>query len=260
MPHLGVSIDKDRVDIGSMTLMNLVCFAYKVHPDEVVGGPAWLYSLLNVGRFDILAKMPDGASPEQVPEMLQALLAERFKLAAHREKRVTEVSALTVGKGGPKLKDALPDPPAPAGQAEASTAPGKGTSPSQGAGQPRMKMGENGKIRYESDSMTMERLAVMLSQNLNRPVVDQTGLKGNYQVSYEVNLMAMTRALANKVSRDTGMQSGQDSDPAAAADTESDANGFVFSSLQQLGLKLETRKLPWEVVAIDHIEQTPTEN
>lgn len=237
--------------------MELVCLAYRARPNEIVGGPAWLYSNFDVERFEILAKMPDDARPEQVPEMLQALLAERFKLVAHREKKDTSVYALVVGKGGPKLKEAVPGPPAPAGAAEASAAP-QGAEPKTGdaASRLRMKVGENGEVRYESDSMSLAGFATVLSQAVDRPVVDQTGVKGNYQVSYGFSLSAQLEALEN-AAREPGQQDGNPAPPPGAA---SDPRSSIFSSVQQLGLKLEPRKLPWNVVVIDHIDNTPTEN
>ena len=70
-----------------------------------------------------MAKIPEGASKDKVPEMLQALLADRFKMAAHRETKDHPAYALVVGKSGPKLKEAEPDPAAPAGRWPAAPAP-----------------------------------------------------------------------------------------------------------------------------------------
>ena len=80
--HVGMKIDAGRVDIGFASLRDLVMQAYEVKPFQVTG-PEWMAAQ----RFDILAKMPDGATKEQVPAMLRALLEERFKLVAHRESR-----------------------------------------------------------------------------------------------------------------------------------------------------------------------------
>src|SRR5205814_5568237 len=89
-------------------------------------------------RFDILAKMPEGATKEQVPEMLQALLAERFQLKVHRENREQSIYALVVGKGGPKLKEAAPDPETPP-----APAPG-GITLGTGSNQVRIDQGRGG--------------------------------------------------------------------------------------------------------------------
>src|ERR1035441_9283141 len=107
--HVGMKVDAARVDIGSMSLAELIRVAYRVKAYQV-SGPDWMAS----ERFDVLAKLPEGASSGQVPEMLQALLAERFKLSVHRESKEHAVYALVVGKNGPKLKESAPDADAPA--------------------------------------------------------------------------------------------------------------------------------------------------
>jgi uncharacterized protein (TIGR03435 family) len=107
--HLGMRTDAARVDIGYLSLADLIHLAYRVKPFQI-SGPDWMGGQ----RFDIQAKIPEGASTDQVPEMLQALLAERFKLAVHRENTEQAVYALVVGKGGSKMKDAVPDPDVPA--------------------------------------------------------------------------------------------------------------------------------------------------
>src|SRR4051812_40630607 len=105
MPHVGTNIQGTRVDIGYESLADLIPQAFDVKPFQV-SGPDWL----KTERFDIIAKMPDRATKEQMPEMLQALLADRFRLKIHREMRENTVYALVVAKGGPKLKEADPDP------------------------------------------------------------------------------------------------------------------------------------------------------
>src|ERR1017187_7513788 len=83
--HAGMKIDGKRVDIGNFGMMQLICKAYDVKSYQV-SGPSWLKVVGMSGqRFDIVANLPEGATKEQVPQMLQALLAERFKLVIHRE-------------------------------------------------------------------------------------------------------------------------------------------------------------------------------
>ena len=95
-PHLVYAIDSSRVDIGFTPLKSLIVLAYRVQAYQV-DGPDWLAS----ARFDLLAKLPAGATKEQVPEMLRALLAERFRLVAHHENKEQQVYALLPGKDGP---------------------------------------------------------------------------------------------------------------------------------------------------------------
>jgi uncharacterized protein (TIGR03435 family) len=288
--HVGMTVDRARVDIGMTSLTALICQAYKVKPYQVKGGPDWM----NTQRFDIVAKLPEGASPEQVPEMLQTLLAERLKLTLHRDNKETPVYALVVGKGGPKLKDALPDTPAPPAAADPASAPsGPGesapASPSPAKGeivvgsgdnQVRMKRTgngmtvtsrqtgpmrvtmENGTIHMETEKMTMEMLTVTLSQYLDRPVVDLTELKGKYQIALDLTMADAMRVAAragfNMPMATAGPAANAGKSPADAASDPSGSS--LFTSVQQLGLKLDPRKLPYEFIVIDHLEKTPTEN
>jgi uncharacterized protein (TIGR03435 family) len=297
--HIGLSVDKARVDMGGMSLMALVCYAYKVKPYQIAGNPDWMSAGMNADRFDIVAKMPEAANQDQVPEMVQSLLADRFKLTLHKEKRDTPVYALIVGKGGPKLKEAEPDPAEPPKPAEAAAggsasgatsepkdsskpaAPAKGEMSfgsgdnkvtmkqqsgggmvinSKETGPVRMMPGENGAWRMVGDKMTMEMLCNMLSQYLDRPVVDQTELKGKYQVSLELTMDTLM-AVARKAGMNVGAMPGAGGKPGSPADAASDPGGSsLFSSVQQLGLKLDARKLPYDYIVIDHAEKTPTEN
>ena len=151
--HAGMKVDAARVDIGSMSLADLIRVAYRVKPYQI-SGPDWMAS----ERFDVLAKLPEGASSGQVPEMLQALLAERFKLAVHRESKEHAVYALVVGKNGPKLKESPPDADAPATTDDANPQvrlSGRGENMSvsiTGAeiGTAHMSMGPNGNMRLEA--------------------------------------------------------------------------------------------------------------
>ena len=97
--HIGMTSDATRVDIGGMPLTTAIQQAFRVKPFQVAA-PDWARE----SRWDILAKIPEGGSQEQIPEMLQALLADRFKLVIHHEQREQPVYELVVGKGGPKLE------------------------------------------------------------------------------------------------------------------------------------------------------------
>lgn len=95
-----MKLDGSRVDIAFMALDELIRRAYHIRPDQLIG-PDWMRDQ----HFDILANIPEGASSAQLPEMLQALLDARFKLAAHRETREQPVYELRVDKSGPKLRE-----------------------------------------------------------------------------------------------------------------------------------------------------------
>ena len=265
-PHLGMKVDGAMVDIGGWSLKMLILTAYKLKPYQV-SGPDWMDSV----RFDILSKIPEGGTKDQVPEMLQALLAERFKLTAHRETKEQPVYGLVVGKDGPKLKPSVPDVDAPPDLATKDAADdGRGGSikttrrngdnisgviPNGPNGRTNIAVA-NGMLHMEWAKMTLIALAEGLVPYLNRPVVDMTGLKGTYQVTMEFSLadtMAVVRAAdqRNGVAPAGGDAQTMASDPAGSS---------VFSSIQRLGLKLESRKAPVEQLMVDHLERTPTEN
>ena len=252
--HVGMRIDAARVDAGSMSLADLIRVAYRVKPYQI-SGPDWMAS----ERFDVLAKLPEGASREQVPEMLQALLAERFKLTVHRESKEYAVYALVVGKSGPKLKEAAPDAEVPAAAEDVNPqirVNGRGESMSVaisggGIGTAHLSMGPNGNMRLEAPRMNM--VADSLSRFFDRPVVDLTELKGTYQVTLDLSMEDLRNAARSAGLVGPGRGGGGDaaSDPGGAS---------IFAAVQQLGLRLEPRKTPVDIVVIDHLEKTPTEN
>jgi uncharacterized protein (TIGR03435 family) len=265
--HVGMKITATRVDIGMLSLMDLVCKAYEVKQYQV-SGPSWM----SAQRFDIVANMPEGATKEQVPQMLQTLLAERFKLAIHRDTKEHPVSvyALVVGKGGPKMKESEPDPNAPDPAAGTGsnqvtfTTSGKGSSvvsDGQG-GQTKMTMGADGKTMHmENSKLSMARFTEMLSRFVDRPVVDATELKGDYQVALDLSLQDMMEAARRAGAPVPPNALGARGDAGRPADAASDpSGGSIFASIQALGLKLEPRKSSIESIVIDHVEKMPTEN
>jgi len=102
--RIGMRVDASRMEYTFASLRDCIRTAYRVK-DYQVQGPDWLAD----ARFDMVAKLPEGASIDQVPEMLQALLADRFKLSLHHESKEHSVYALVVGKNGPKLTTPDPD-------------------------------------------------------------------------------------------------------------------------------------------------------
>ena len=266
--HVGMTVDAQRVDIGFLSLSDLITIAYRVKRYQVVG-PDWMSGQ----RFDVQGKIPEGASRDQVPEMLQALLAERFKLAVHRDTKEHAVYALVVGKGGPKLKEAAPDADPPSSEAGGGGGVGvKVNREGRGGvivggrgGNVKMQMKQGGVMHFEMPKMSMSGLADMLSPFMDRPVVDLTELKGNYQIELDLSMDEMRNA-----AKSAGFaMPGTPERPAAGGgdagkspvDAVSDPSGSsVFQSVQQLGLKLEARKSPVETIVVDHLEKMPTEN
>ncbi len=256
--HVGVSISQSRVDIAFLTLADMIAMAYRVKPSQTVG-PDWMKN----DRWDILAKLPDSASQNQEPEMLRSLLIERFKLQAHKETREQSVYVISVAKEGLKLKQATADSSALALDANKSTqvvsaqqgkldqsTDGKTTTLSGGpAGVMRMTM----PTEQDPETMKIEMrvsIATLIDLlNLDKPVIDMTELTG----VYEVALALPNGAVKGLMRAALGMGSvGGPQEP-------TDAAGLT-QALQKVGLKLESRKVPVEVVVVDRIEKTPTDN
>jgi uncharacterized protein (TIGR03435 family) len=169
--------------------------AYEITQNpQLIGGPKWIDS----ARFEIEAKAQGAADRPLIHRMLQALLADRFHLAARREQREMPVYFLVLAKDGPKLRDPKHD----------------GRPPANDPG-----------IRRFGVFGNIVGLTHMLSNLLERPVIDKTGINGSH---------------------DWSLKLAQDDVPAAA----------VFAALEdQLGLKLESAKAPVDVVVIERVEK-----
>jgi uncharacterized protein (TIGR03435 family) len=199
------------------------------------GGPNWIKQ----DRYDVQAKIPEGA-PEytfqqffsgqapQVQVMLQSLLVERFSLKVHREKREMPVYALAVAKKGPKLKKS--------GAVEGVQLPDGNVIEGRGlAFRPAVQPDGERLISGTAKNESMQELAEIFSSILGRPVLDRTGLKGEF---------------------DFHLQYAADGDEPLS----SLGGPELFTALQeQAGLKLEATKAPVEVLVIDHAEK-PSEN
>src|SRR5262249_31963870 len=136
---------------------------------------------------------PVGQPADRAPEMMQNLLAERFKLAIHRENREQSVYVLVIGNGGLKINEAAveEEPPATPEPARAGTpAPGFSVSGCV-TGTVRVTQGRNGGMQMQMAKITMAALADMLMQFMDRPIVNATELKGNYRVKLDLPIDLM---------------------------------------------------------------------
>ncbi len=179
---IGMKIDGGRVDIGLYPLTGLIAIAYGVDANHV-SGPDWMA----VQPFDVQAKFPEGATKEQLPDMLRALLEERFRLKAHGEKREAEVYALAIGLDGPNMKTAAQD----AGKSARPMTAGPGRrltmyvfrSDPGGANTISLL---NGRQVFEGEAVSMAELARALQLYVDRELIDMTGLTGRYEIALEV--------------------------------------------------------------------------
>ena len=166
-----------RIRFTDMPLRVLIMRAYEVQSFQV-SGPSWMDSQ----RFDVIAKVPDGASKEDAQIMLQNLLADRFKLKLHKESKEAPIYELVVAKGGIKIKEATQTAAAPAegagGPLPALPPRGKDGFLRTPHGQLGIQATANGRMRMQGNAVTMARLTDILEMALGRPVVDKTGLTG----------------------------------------------------------------------------------
>jgi len=200
-------------DPGNVTMMNLplkavIQWAYHVQAVQVIG-PGWLDST----RFNINAKAAGPSSDEKLRLMMQTLLADRFKLAFHRETKEMSAYVVSVAKGGHKLK------------------------PSEGDGPMDAKPTGKG-LNIAFTHVTLAELAEMAGSPLQAVVVDQTGLKGAWDFTIDASTFAMQRP----------------------ADLEDAISMMIQMMNDQLGIKVEQKRVPAEVLIVDHIEKMPVEN
>jgi len=226
----------------------VIGFTTCVRPHQIAG-PDWL----SMERFDIQAKLPEGASEELVPEMLRAMLAERFGMKTHMESRTVAAYALVVGKNGAKLQPSTLPPDAEPAKGLAALNPSTGgrlSSTGGPAGPTQITMGPNG-AQLVMLKTKISALTDLLSSILGRPVVDWTGLFGVYQITLDIPQEDM-----QNVARALGMGG-----PAAASGAPSDPGGSsMFQAVEKFGLRLDSRKEQIETLVIDHIEKVPTAN
>jgi uncharacterized protein (TIGR03435 family) len=250
--NVGVQIDGAQVHFSYLSVKDYIQMAYRVKAHQVVG-PDWLAS----ERFEIAAKLPAGAAREQVADMLQALLADRFQLTMHRGTKEFPVYALVVGKGGLKMKESPIDSDA------ADAEGGKGAinvTATGGRGGVSVNLGKGSYYnfannRFEAKKLTMAALADSLTRYLDRPVVDMTELNGNYDFDLELSPEDYRAMLIR-----SAIGAGVVLPPEALRALEGVSDNSLFTAVQALGLKLEQRKAPLEVLLIDRVEKAPTAN
>jgi uncharacterized protein (TIGR03435 family) len=252
--NFGLKIDGSQVHCTNMGLKGYIAMAYGVKFYQI-SGPEWLASQ----RFDIAAKLPAGTGRDQIPAMVTALLTGRFRMAAHKETKDFPVYALVRGKGELKLKESEPDPvpdSADGGHGPSSVdiaaggGPGGATvSLGQGA---TFSAGDN---RLEGRKISMASFVLGLTQFLDRPAVDMTGLTKTYDFTLTFSPDDFTAMMIR-----AALAAGVVLPPQAMKALENSSGDSLFTAVEAVGLKLEARKAPLEVVVVDHIEKTPTEN
>jgi uncharacterized protein (TIGR03435 family) len=266
------SPDPGQITYTNVTVKNVLTNAYGVKSFQI-SGPGWLDS----ERYDIVAKLPRGATKAEFMVMLQNLLAERFKLTLHREKKDLPMYALVVGKNGPKLKESVEEPAPKEGDAPKGGGPADGPvvmgkmamgkdgfpvlPPGSGGRGSTAIMLMNGSARMTASGQSMAGLAEMLSNQLDLPAVDMTGLTGKYDFTlyFAPEALVGMRLGAPPTPGPPPGEGGGGVPDASTPDAQS--NPSLFTAIQeQLGLRLEQRKGPVDLLVIDHLEKAPVEN
>ncbi|HLX42925.1 MAG TPA: TIGR03435 family protein, partial [Bryobacteraceae bacterium] len=263
--RMGIQIQPGgRVNIAGATLKFLIEQAWNVTDEMLIGAPKWL----EADRFDIVAKVSTTAGPGAGPQididtlwtMLQSLIKDRFKLAAHMEER--PVNAYTLVAVKPKLKKA--DPTSRTRFTEGPGADGK---------DPREKNPMLSRL-VTCQNMTMAQFAEKLQSiapgYIHTPVLDSTGLEGSWDFTLSFSAAGLDRIAANagrggggpgnEGGGRGGESAGQISNNAPQASDPSGSVSLFEAIEKQLGLKLEKQKRNAQVLVIDHIEQKPTDN
>jgi len=249
--NVGVHVDGAQVRCTYLSLKDYIRMAYNVKDHQIVG-PEWIAS----DRFDIAAKVPEGGR-EKIREMLQTLLKDRFHMKFHHDSKEFPVYALVVSKGGPRMKESPPvaEQPSPEG--------GRGAvnvSASGGRGGVVVNMGRGSFFNFADNKLvgkklTMTQFADTLARFTDRPVVDMTGLAPSYD--FELDFTPEDyRAMQIR----SAIAAGVVLPPEAMRLLEGNSGDSLFSAIAALGLKLDTRKAPLEVIVIDEMLKTPTEN
>ena len=246
----GLHIDGSQVGLTSLSMKDIVGMAYQVKPNQIFG-PDWISSQ----RYNIAAKIPDGGSQNQVREMIQSLLGDRFQMKMHREKRDFQVYALGAGKNGVKMTALPPDPDSDNSRPAPIAAGGFGSE--NGVA---MTLGNGstlslGATSFDAKKLSMAQLAELLTRFMDRPVVDSTGLNGQYDFSLQLTPEDRTALLVR-----SAINAGITLPPQAMRALDSGSNASLTTSLEKLGITLQSTRAPLDVIVIDSILKTPTEN
>jgi len=247
----GLHIDGSMVRYTGLSLKLYLGMAHRLKNYQI-SAPDWMAS----ERWDITAKLPEGSDTKQIPEMLQTLLRDRFQLKMHRETKDLPVYGLIVKKGESKLKESLADPAAVGEPSQrnvnvAPAASGTGTVVTYGAGS-YFTLGDN---KFEGKKLPMPIVAEALARFADRPVVDFTELKGSYDFTMEFSpddfrVMMVRAAIAQ----------GALLSPEVLKLMDASSGDTLFNAVEKLGLKLEPRKAPIQMLMIDQALTTPTGN
>jgi uncharacterized protein (TIGR03435 family) len=211
-------MDPQQVRYANFSLKGLVRDAYNVELYQI-NAPDWF----DAQCYDVTAKLPDGATKEQIPAMMKTLLAEGFRMKAHAETRQDRVCALVVAKNGPHLKESKTQSDWPRG----------------------FEGHADGRLVFAST--TLDSFSRAMSILVARPILNMTEIQGRFDITLNVAREDLA---------------GLSFPPDGAADTphENNSSSSVFAAMQELGLRLESRNAPIPHIVVDSAEKVPTGN
>lgn len=231
------------------SLTVLIVTAYDLKYYQFYGQP-WMDSSL----FDVAAKVPQGTTQEQFRLMMQNLLADRFKLKVHHESKELPLYQLVVAKNGPTFLTEAGKPEEEPGTA--AVAPPRGRAkvvldengfPVLQPGGPPMLSTPDGHARMRATQETMEQFVNFLSFQVDKPVINATGLTGRYDFILSWVGDPIPSLPAGRVG-------------AQEPNLQASGLGLMGAIQKQLGLRLESRKGPIDILVVDHAERAPTVN
>ena len=213
-----IQVTPDAVSMRNVSFKSATRWAFHVM-DYQVNGPDWI----NNERYDINAKSAGPVAEEQLRLMMQTLLADRFKLVTHRVTKELPSYILTVAKGGPKFTES-------ASEGEADIKP------------------DQNRMSISVKRAPVSQLVDGLINVFRAPIIDETGLKGKYDITINV-----AKYVADFAPREGGGAGGGGAPP--------DPLAIITRGLQEeLGLKLDAKKMPIDLVVIDKADRVPVEN
>jgi uncharacterized protein (TIGR03435 family) len=243
--NIGIRIDGAQFSCSSYSLKDYLRFAFNAKTYQIEG-PEWIAQ----ERYAVTAKIPDGVPRDQVRDMVKNLMEDRFKLKIRHTQKEFPVYALVVDKGGLKMKEVESGgTPPPSINVKAQGGPsGVGVDLGNGSA---FYFADN---KFTAKKLYMQTLADALSIFMDRPVIDLTGLRGAYDFEFHMSEEDY-RALLIRSAVNNGVQL-----PPQALQFLSASPDSLFSAVQLVGLKLDSRKAPLDVIVVDSAEKKPIEN
>ena len=248
--RVGFQATGSQVRVTGMSIKDYVGIAFGTRPQQIEG-PEWIGSQL----FDVVATIPDGVPSSQATAMLRTLLEDRFQLKVHRESKDLPVYVLGVSKAGARLTESKPDPNATAEPAGTVNVSGGGNNTGVGVnigGGRSFAVADN---QVQIRGMQMRDVAEVLTRFVDRVVVDQTGLTKTYDITLD-----LTPDEFNAIRIRSAVNAGVPLPPQAMRLLDNASPDTLSAPLSKFGITCEARKAPLEVVVIDSVLKTPTEN